>query len=84
MKKSKRSSFKPITQTLCIGGALLGGGVLAHAEDQSTDDLKARVAQLEALAAKEGLQCKIENIPSTCQLPAGSLFLLRWRNLPCT
>ncbi len=34
---------------------MLGGGVLAHAEDQSTDDLKARVAQLEALAAKEGL-----------------------------
>ena len=55
MKKTKRLRIKPLTQGLCIGSTLLGGAMLAQADDQSMDDLKARVAQLEALATKEGL-----------------------------
>ncbi len=51
----KKSRFKPLTQTVCIGGALLGSAVLALADDATEADLKARVAQLEALATKEGI-----------------------------
>lgn len=50
----KNYCFSPMTKTACISGVLLSSAVLALA-DTSTDDLKARVAQLEALAAKEGL-----------------------------
>ena len=55
MKKSSRlKTANAVTKTMLVGGALMStaGVVLA---DESMDDLKARVAQLEALAAKEGL-----------------------------
>jgi len=53
MKKNSR--LKPITKTVCIGGALLGSAALALADDATVADLKARVAQLEAMATKEGI-----------------------------
>jgi len=55
MKRTSR--LKPITKTVLMGGVLLGGTALAVADnaDTSVDDLKARVAQLEALAVKEGI-----------------------------
>ena len=53
MKKNSR--LKPLTKTMCLGGALLSSAALALADDASMAELKARVAQLEAMATKEGI-----------------------------
>ena len=45
----------PITNTLCVGGAIAAGAGNALADSAGMDELKARVAQLEALATKEGI-----------------------------
>jgi hypothetical protein len=51
----KRNRLIPITNTLCLGGALAAGVAAAHAADASYDDLKTRVAALEELLQKEGI-----------------------------
>ena len=45
----------PITNTLCVGGAIAAGAGTALADNAGMDELKARVAQLEAMATKEGI-----------------------------
>ncbi|MFO1487153.1 MAG: outer membrane beta-barrel protein [Verrucomicrobiota bacterium] len=49
----KNSCLKTLNKSVWVGGALLSSAVMALADD--TSDLKARVAQLEAIAAKEGI-----------------------------
>ena len=53
MKKNYR--LKPIAKAAFISGALLSSAALALADDAGVNELKARVAQLEALATKEGI-----------------------------
>lgn len=50
----KLKRLLPITNTLCVGGALAAGASHAIAAD-SSEDLKARVAALEELLQKEGI-----------------------------
>src|SRR5436309_3237106 len=53
MKKSH--CLKPAARNLFIGSALLGSAALAFADGSEMEALKARVAQLEGVAAKEGI-----------------------------
>src|SRR5450432_4360216 len=62
-KPMKLKRLIPITNTLCVGGAIAAGAGSALADNSGMDELKARVAQLEALATKEGI------LPSGTPMP---------------
>lgn len=52
----KFSRLKPLTKNLFIGSVLVSSAAMAFADDaQTVEDLKARVAQLEGIAQKEGI-----------------------------
>jgi hypothetical protein len=58
----KRNQFRRLTNTLCVGGVLLGGATASVAADDAMDklikenqEMKSRLDALELLAQKEGL-----------------------------